>query len=322
MRRTQESRRINWCFTDFCEPRITEDVPGIAPDQVRYLVAQKEICPDTGREHWQGYVQLNVKQRLSTVRNLLPGAHWEPAKGTVDENIAYCTKTDSRKPGTEPVFYGEPINKGTRTDLASFREAVKSGKRKLELIENYDTIFARYPRFYSMLQGMYRPAPVEREVILLIGPSGCGKSRYVHDRHGMDPEFYTIPLTSTSIWFDNYDGQKVVLLDEFAGAASKVSLVFLLRLIDRYVECVPVKGGYVWFNPSTIYITTNLEPSKWYDFTSREEQYKALLRRFTKVLHWQERSSARIYSTQEDIWDAFPYRASEPRIRYGESIRD
>ena len=72
------------------------------------MVFQREECPTTGRRHWQGYLVLAKKSTLSWLKNNVDGeAHWEKAKGDVKANIDYCTKQETRVPGTEPTEIGE-----------------------------------------------------------------------------------------------------------------------------------------------------------------------------------------------------------------------
>lgn len=61
-------------------------------------------------------------------------------------------------------------------------------------------------------------------------------------------------------------------------------MVELLRLLHDWPEQVEVKGGFAWFNPSIIFITTNLHPNQWYEYGERQIHYEALCRRFTTVI--------------------------------------
>ncbi len=119
---------------------------------------------------------------------------------------------------------------GKRNDINEFKDLVMSGtKRKRELAETHPGILARYSHFYETLTLMSRPErTTELEVILHIGDTGLGKTRAVMYAHLQDPEFYIAPLSNTTLWYDHYDAHKTVLLDDFAGAASHMSLVTLL----------------------------------------------------------------------------------------------
>lgn len=129
---------------------------------------------------------------------------------------------------------------------------------------------------------MHRPRRSEELVVTLLwGPTGLGKTRYVMDTFGEDEELFVTPLGNP--WYDGYDGQKIVLFDDFAGKASKTTLCDLLRLLDRYPQRVPTKGGFTWWMPTQVFLTSNILPKEWYTWTNRMEHYWALARRIHKV---------------------------------------
>jgi len=134
-----------------------------------------------------------------------------------------------------------------------------------------------------MLTRMYWPrrgaAPT---VFLLFGEPGCGKTRLVNDKYPIgDACFKKAPDTR---WFDGYDAHDVLLLDDFSGAASKMSLNYVLQLLDRYEMAVEVKGDTVPLLATKIFITTNNHPSTWFKWENRVVQYKALARRIHHVI--------------------------------------
>lgn len=64
-----------------------------------------------------------------------------------------------------------------------------------------------------------------------------------------------------SIWWDNYDGQENVVIDDFYGWLPYDNL---LRICDRYPLLCEIKGGQVNFLAKRICITSNNTPAQWY----------------------------------------------------------
>ncbi len=258
-------------------------------DKMEYLVYQEEIG-ESGNYHFQGYCEFKQQTRLAAAKQLLGGhsVHIEPRMGTQEEAINYCKKVDTRIPGTETFEEGIPRQQGKRADLIAFKDAVRGGARQRDLVDEHPVVLAKYPRFYNTLTAMFRPQrSTDLVVTLLIGDTGLGKTRAVMDRLGADSDFYVAPLSNGTVWVDGYDLHTKVLIDDFTGAASHVSLAFMLRLLDRYPVSVPTKGGHTWWMPDEVFVTTNIEPRDWYKWESRGNQYVALARRFHKVyLHY------------------------------------
>ena len=88
--------------------------PQVQHPHFRYFVAQKEKAPDTGRLHWQGYVEVKEKCRIKKMKEVLgcPSAHLEPRRGSQEEAIAYCTKEESRAEPYEKMEHGTKAASG------------------------------------------------------------------------------------------------------------------------------------------------------------------------------------------------------------------
>lgn len=179
-------------------------------------------------------------------------AHWEPRKGTSDQARAYCSKEETRISG--PYEYGTyETSQGTRTDLKQAIAALRDGGIK-RVREEYPDTYVKYSRgLHNLLLSDVRQRDRPREVSILYGPPGCGKTRYFYDR---EPDGCSIPCDH-GFWFDGYEGQRAVLLDDFDGRASKWPLNSLLRVIDRYVFLVPIKdhSSYGTQTESTLPLT-------------------------------------------------------------------
>jgi len=62
-----------------------------------------EVCPNTQREHYQGFMQLKQQQRFSWMRKQFPGLHVEIPRNW-EALQQYCQKEDTRKEGTSPTL--------------------------------------------------------------------------------------------------------------------------------------------------------------------------------------------------------------------------
>lgn len=183
---------------------------------------------------------------------------------------------------------GTISSQGKRSDIqAAVGEVQRAGIRGVaealpEAYVKYRSGLSSYGAFLERFSAREPP-----EVRLLLGPSGVGKTRACWER---TPKLVSIP--GSLEWFDNYMGDEAILFDEFDGALSKVTLKWLLQLLDRYPLRLPIKGGFVAAKYTTVYITSNLHPRDWYDWSSREGQYAALQRRIGRVVHWRTTSQS------------------------------
>lgn len=269
----------NWCFTlnnwtipelDLLQALGTEDGNGCV-----YLVFGRESV-ESGTPHLQGYISMDQRRSLAYMRRLVSGrAHWEVAKGTPQEASDYCKKEQDFE-----EFGSKPKAKGSRSDLASMFDAIKSGKRKREILDEHFGAFSRAHRAANDAMLIYaKPRNWVMVVKVFWGDTGLGKTRKAVDECGEDiPYFHP-----GGGWFDGYDGQSNVIFDDFGG--SEFKLTYLLKLLDRYAMRVPVKGGYVNWAPKTIYITANRAPKDWYSGATIEHQ-AALKRRITEIHHF------------------------------------
>lgn len=247
------------------------------PDPLAYCVYGRERG-EGGTPHLQGYVAFKRKVTFNTVKRLISErVHLECAKGTPEQASTYC-----KKDGDFDEFGELPGGKGHRSDLVSIASKIASGESMRTISEAHPSDFIRYGTGILRLRSYHRPQRKSPPTIWVFwGKTGAGKTRRVWE-FADQSELWVHPGDR---WFDGYDGHGGVLFDDFDGGWFKLS--YLLKLLDRYVFQVPVKGGYVWWCPVTIYITSNLKPSEWYS-NANEEHQAALLRRlneFGNIVH-------------------------------------
>ncbi len=93
---TLPSRVRTWSFTlnNHTTKEVEQWHTDIQEFKIKKFRMQEEIGKN-GTPHLQGAVTFKNTVRLYTVKNLLPRAHWEPAKNT-EALYKYCRKVDTR----------------------------------------------------------------------------------------------------------------------------------------------------------------------------------------------------------------------------------
>lgn len=249
-----------------------------AEEKCSYIIFGREVG-DNGTRHLQGYVEFPQRLRLTQVKSILGDrAHLERRLGTAQQAADYC-----RKDGDFDE-YGEITvsQQGKRVDLENLKEDLKSGKRMRDICDEHFGSFLKYQKGINAAKLVYsEKRNWKMSVIVYHGRTGSGKTRAVFDNLPDQESIYVHP---GGAWFDGYEGQPIVLFDDYAG--SEFKLQYLLKLLDRYPMQVPVKGGFVSFSPKEIYITSNLNPSDWYR-NAHVEHVNAMFRRFTNVVYFE-----------------------------------
>jgi len=266
-------RGRRWCFTFY--PDNPEDMPGLHPS-MDYMIYGWETCPTTGRPHLQGYVEFSAPRTQSHCQGILP-CSWILCDGNQQQNINYC-----RKEG-DFVEFGEKKNQGKRTDLLAVREAITEGATTTELWENHFSNMVRYHRGIAIYQSLRIP---ERSwqtfFILIVGPAGRGKSHTALAlAKGFSEPIFHVPETKGSgLYFDGYQGQSIVLLDEMDGGRMKPTL--FNTLINSLPCTVPVHGSAnVNWCPRFVIATSNYHPRYWW-----RGRTSAQLQQTLRRVHW------------------------------------
>jgi len=263
-----------WMFTLFEEANFELWEKNIG-NNLSLVCGQYELCPKSGRKHFQGYVECNKAVDLTTIKKLLgsKSLHGERRNGSQKQALDYVSKKETRHPDHETYIIGNKKEQGKRNDLELALEMIKEGKTLNEVIDEIPNMIKYDRHLERYQQRSVEPRNFQSDVIVLIGEPGCGKTRFVFDK---EERVYTVPESSSGTqWFDGYSGEEAVLIDDFVG---NIRYNFMLQLCDRYPMRVNVKGGYVQWRPKRIYITSNYDIENWYNV-----DMSALKRRITTV---------------------------------------
>jgi len=162
-------------------------------------------------------------------------------------------------------------------------------------LQIWEANFGSMVRYHKSIQEYKRMRDPPRDavpvIIIFWGPSGCGKTRRARRDF---PGAYWKTVTN---WWDGYDGETVVVFDEFDG--SKYKFRELLQVLDSSPMLVEVKGGTRNLRATTFVFTTNTAPWFWYDPRSvRVEWPQSPLRRRLDewgALSWMGPGAAPVY---------------------------
>jgi len=241
-----------------------------------YAIWQLECGQGTDRIHAQGYLEYGKNQKLSTVKKLLPGAHVEVRKGTREQARDYCRKSDTFVSGPWELGTFKKKEAGKRNDLLRVKDLIDAGVEEADIA---DQEFVCWAKNYRSLREYKRIKTERRDwktfVIVYYGETGTGKSKAARNDSSNS---YWVPPSNK--WFDGYEGQDIVVIDDFYGG---FPYAYFLRMTDRYPMQVESKGGTHEFVPKKILITSNKHPSCWY---KQEYDYAPIERRIDEIYHF------------------------------------
>lgn len=269
------------------------------------------LCDEKGDEcetdHTHIFFVLRNPCTAERVNNLFPKMHRERVAGTCAENRAYVLK-DGEKYNKQPdgsYFYTDSSGKdhqgvnfsdtfeewgempqehqGKSNASEIIVSMVKDGASNLDIVNAVAVAYKDLDKIERM-RSMFRDAAFatqwrELEVTYIFGSSGVGKTRSVMDVYGYDQVYR---VTDYKHPFDTYDGQDVIIFEEFRGGLKHGDM---LNYLDGYPLLLPCR----YFNRQAcftkVFVISNVPLEKQYEGVD-EASRQAFFRRFTCIMQF------------------------------------
>lgn len=282
-------RKFRWWFITWNNPKHPEEKEALLKEKtISYIKFQYERGKN-GTPHYQGVFYLKGPSTCTTLRNKFPGCGYlAPVKDTKGA-VKYCGKVESRIEG--PWERGTMPAQGTRSDLMVCKEIIDRGGRMEDLFEQSFGNAVRYGRGLSTYINLVdKKTPRTWQTICYVygGDARIGKSEAAREEAlAWGGKTFWLTLEGGNmgkVWWDGYDGEENVVIDEFE---QQIRLVDLKRIIDSTPYKVPIKGSHIEFKAKRVWILSNSLPEEWYRKAAPEgsAQRDALMAR----LHYVEK---------------------------------
>jgi len=327
----------NWNFTWNNYPPDYKD--RLCKMNPLYIIMGKEIAPDTGTPHIQGFVMFTNTHTLGkrnkdgsyharSLKGMFPTIHWTAVTQTPHKAAQYCMKDlDYEHFGIFPVGQGE------RSDLVGACDDLLEGANLDEMVVNHPMVMAKFHKGIEYIYHRLHLPRTERPYAMwFYGASGRGKTKLPEVKHGRDNIY--IKQNGKPFWI-GYDYQQAVIINEFSSEEHNRTQGWnfeeFLQVLDRTPYNAEVKGGHARLNSPFIYITSPYPPEHFFPDGVRLSQ---VLRRLDGVYHFHsvaelelkeykqypyysedlEQPVTATHDTLQKIWDKIPMKSLNKAI--------
>ena len=313
---TARSIRVcRWCFTiNNYTAEETERIKNLyitcpddiiqsartAQSNIKCLIAELEVG-EQGTPHIQGYIEFKQHVTRMAVESLLGGnAHIEQAFGSTKDNVKYCTKDAAENPEKQLVYWFSNNQQKLQVERQIHNEDLKKNadEKALEILQDIEDLDetefeAKHPSFFLRNYNRYkelRQVKTQKKLktyngdlqvknYWIYGPTGTGKSQFARK----DIELWEVYDKAINKWFNGYDKQKRIIIDDFPSMEYGNCLAqHIKRWADRYPFTAEIKGAHSAISPNDyeLVVTSNYRIEECF---KEPEDVAAIKRRFKEL---------------------------------------
>lgn len=283
----------NWCITwNNPPPDAIDTLTALfVGGTITYAIAGHEIAPTTNTPHLQMFVQFAVRKRLQSVRKYFPNVYARPMESTPEAASRYCMKDG------EFTEMGSLKSRSTTVHCKWRKFAEQAAEGKFDEMDP-----GMYVRHYTTAKKLRCEIPEADSTplpkpagIWVWGVPGTGKTTTVTNAFG------GCFLKEPNKWWDGYEAQEVVVIDEFA----KDFPQDIKRLIKVWGDRLPFtaesKGISHKIRPKLVIITSNWSIEQVFtdpiDIAAMRKRYFTI--HFEKFRHFTEEQLVNIIDGRE-----------------------
>lgn len=256
---------------------------------VAYCCYSHEVGAE-GTPHYQGYVELYAKCRWSTLINKhilwLKRARKDEIKGSLLENQLYVQKKrdidekNGVKPSDNYTEFGTPLPPSPGRIETYSREILAGNTTARVIAEECPWAYHQYGRTFETVQGIFNSRierPHRTGLFWITGDAGTDKSSAAAYYARKFYESFVYMVKDNGGWSDQYNGQEVVIYDDYRG---HIPYDELLKMADIYPYALSQRGKAPYpFTSKLIIITSILSPADCYSKRQERDCLQQLYRR-------------------------------------------
>ncbi len=312
---TKDTRSRKWSITlnNPAEHGINHEVikERLLDIKHEYWCMADEIGLENGTPHIHLFIAAKNPISFSRLKRVFQEAHIEQARGTIQENRDYVTKSgkwaDSDKADTSVTGTfeesGEPPEEpgqGYRSDIAQMYQLIVEGLSNAEIMMENPKLALYVNQMdkirKDVLEARYSDTFRELDVTYISGETATGKTQSVMEKHGYSSVYH---ITDYGHYpFDSYSGQSVMCFDEFR---SSLPISDMLNYLDGYPLNLPARYANRVACYKTVYIISNISLEEQYPNIQESEPatWQAFLRRIQRVVIYNSQGIVTTYSNVE-----------------------